>query len=49
MFSMIDFYSRKKTCLKLGHPLTNNDDKLYKDQRHRINLRIKELKASKFD
>jgi len=31
MFSMIDFYGRKKACLKLGFPLTKNDDKLYKD------------------
>jgi len=49
MFSMIDFYGRKKVCLKLGHPLTKNDDKLYKDQRHRINKRIQELKAAKFE
>ena len=36
MFTMIDFYGRKRKCLELGHPLTPEDDKWYKDQRHRL-------------
>lgn len=31
MFTMIDFYGRKRRCLELGHPLTKEDDKWYKD------------------
>ena len=31
MFTMIDFYGRKKYCLEMGHPLTKEDDKWYRD------------------
>ena len=44
MFTMIDFYGRKRRCLELGHPLTKEDDKWYKDQKYRLTKRLKELK-----
>ena len=46
MFTMIDFYGRKKYCLEMGHPLTKEDDKWYRDQRYRILKRIKALKEA---
>ena len=46
MFTMIDFYGRKRRCLELGHPLTKEDDKWYRDQRHRLLKRITELKRT---
>ena len=44
MFTMIDFYGRKRKCLELGHPLTPEDGKWYGDQRARLQARIKRLK-----
>ena len=44
MFTMIDFYGRKRKCLELGHPLTPEDGKWYGDQRARLESRIKSLK-----
>lgn len=40
MFTMIDFYGRKKRCLQLGHPISKEEDKWYRDQRHRLEQRV---------
>lgn len=31
MFTMIDFYGRKRRCIEFGHLLTKDDQRWYKD------------------
>ena len=45
MYTMIDFYGQKKRCIELGHPLNKDDDKWYRDQKHRLLKRIANLKS----
>ena len=39
LFSMLDFYGRKKRCLEMGKPLTNQDAQWPRDQKHRLRQR----------
>ena len=36
LFSMLDFYGRKKRCIEMGKLLTNQDKQWYRDQKHRL-------------
>ena len=39
LFGMLDFYGRKKRCIEMGKPLTNQDKQWYRDQKHRLQQR----------
>ena len=36
LFSMLDFYGRKKRCIEMGKLLTNQDKQWYRDQKYRL-------------
>ena len=43
LFSMLDFYGRKRRCLEAGNPLTHQDNHWYRDQKHRLTQRAQRL------
>ena len=43
LFSMLDFYGRKRRCLEMGHPLMQQDNHWYRDQKHRLTQRAQRL------
>ena len=43
LFSMLDFYGRKRRCLEMGQPLMQQDNHWYRDQKHRLTQRAQRL------
>ena len=43
MFSMLDFYGRKRKCLEMGIPLQPTDNHWFRDQKHRLTQRAQRL------